>query len=348
MTEQTQKTDHRETADDYRRVVWREGRFRICECRDGIQWLFQRQRPGFPGGGTAWNTLGYCPDPEGPDAAPPGAYRGGGGGNRRLSRDLQTEGRVMAGRTFAQINCGILRSRKVGTINHAAKWAYLCVHFTPLSAFSGVFTYPSVMWAQDAALSADELNEVVTRLVAANLIEWNAEEELVRIVGFHRQRPPENASRSLSLVTDFDLLLRDHNCARDMVLRGAAEFAVAAVVRAQGWKPDSPEMPKLRETLGRFLRATYQEDGELFLDALAAEAEASSKAALQELRALFPPLLMRKTNTVPTPCRDRVGTRDIDETRPRPDENKDSDEDARAFSIATEADGWHHIGRVES
>jgi hypothetical protein len=60
MTALVQKTGHRETADDYRGEVWREGRFRVCECRDGIQWLFQRQRPGFPGGGAAWDTLGYC------------------------------------------------------------------------------------------------------------------------------------------------------------------------------------------------------------------------------------------------------------------------------------------------
>jgi hypothetical protein len=60
MTALVQKTGHRETADDYRGEVWRDGRFRICECRDGIQWLFQRRRPGFSGGGAAWDTLGYC------------------------------------------------------------------------------------------------------------------------------------------------------------------------------------------------------------------------------------------------------------------------------------------------
>jgi hypothetical protein len=92
MTALVQKTGHRETADDYRGEVWRDGRFRICECRDGIQWLFQRQRPGFPGGGAAWDTLGYCATRNGPDAAPPGAYRRGGGGTRRLSRDLRAEG----------------------------------------------------------------------------------------------------------------------------------------------------------------------------------------------------------------------------------------------------------------
>lgn len=60
MTAQIRKTDHRETADNYRGVVWQDGRYRIAECRDGIQWLFQRQRPGFPAVGTAWDTLGYC------------------------------------------------------------------------------------------------------------------------------------------------------------------------------------------------------------------------------------------------------------------------------------------------
>ena len=254
----------------------------------------------------------------------------------------------MAGRTFAQINCGILRSRKIGTINHAAKWAYLCVHFTPLSAFTGVFTYPSVMWAQDAALSADELNEVIARLVAAKLIEWEAEDEMVRIVGFHRQRPPENASRSFSLIADFEALLRDHDTARGIVLRAVGEFAVAAMVRALGWKPDSPDMPKLREALGRFLRATYQEDGDHFLDALSTEAEACSNAARQELQALFPPLLIHRRDTVATPCRDGVGTRDLDETRriPDGDEHENTNEDGRAFSVATEADGWHAVGDV--
>ena len=29
-------------------------------CRDGLQWLYQRRRPGHAGVGTAWDTLGYC------------------------------------------------------------------------------------------------------------------------------------------------------------------------------------------------------------------------------------------------------------------------------------------------
>ena len=67
MTEQIHKTDYWETAENYRGVVWRDGRYRIAECRDGIQWLFQRQRPGFAGGGAAWDTLGYCATRKGLD-----------------------------------------------------------------------------------------------------------------------------------------------------------------------------------------------------------------------------------------------------------------------------------------
>jgi hypothetical protein len=51
---------HRETADAYAGELFRLGRYRVAVCRDGIQWLFQRQRPAKSGGGAAWDTLGYC------------------------------------------------------------------------------------------------------------------------------------------------------------------------------------------------------------------------------------------------------------------------------------------------
>lgn len=53
-------TDRRETANGYRGVILDLGRYRIAVCRDGLQWLYQRRRPGFAGVGAAWDTLGYC------------------------------------------------------------------------------------------------------------------------------------------------------------------------------------------------------------------------------------------------------------------------------------------------
>lgn len=54
------RTDHWETAETYSGELFRHGIYRVSVCRDGIQWLFQRQRPQFPAGGAAWDTLGYC------------------------------------------------------------------------------------------------------------------------------------------------------------------------------------------------------------------------------------------------------------------------------------------------
>lgn len=53
------KSDHRETAENDRGELFRWGGYRVAVCREGLQWLYQRRRPGFASGGTAWDTLGY-------------------------------------------------------------------------------------------------------------------------------------------------------------------------------------------------------------------------------------------------------------------------------------------------
>lgn len=57
---QARDLSRRETGDEYVKVLFRRGRFRVVICRDGIQWLFQRRRTHVRPGGTAWDTLGYC------------------------------------------------------------------------------------------------------------------------------------------------------------------------------------------------------------------------------------------------------------------------------------------------
>ena len=53
-------TDRRETTNGYRGVILNIGRYRVAVCRDGLQWLFQRRRPGFADARKAWDTLGHC------------------------------------------------------------------------------------------------------------------------------------------------------------------------------------------------------------------------------------------------------------------------------------------------
>lgn len=56
----TPGTDHRESAETYRGVIFDLGDYRVARCRDDIQWLFQRRRPGFAGVGPAWDSIGFC------------------------------------------------------------------------------------------------------------------------------------------------------------------------------------------------------------------------------------------------------------------------------------------------
>ena len=86
--------DHRETAETYGGELFRLGRYRVAVCRDGIQWLFQRQRPSKSAGGAAWDTLGYCATRAGPHAAPPDAYRRRGPRNRGAPRADRAEGEL--------------------------------------------------------------------------------------------------------------------------------------------------------------------------------------------------------------------------------------------------------------
>ena len=52
-------SDHRESSDDYRGVLFRHGDYRVAECRDDIQWLLQRRRARKAPGGAAWDTIAY-------------------------------------------------------------------------------------------------------------------------------------------------------------------------------------------------------------------------------------------------------------------------------------------------
>ena len=52
--------DHRETSDSYHGELFRDGKYRVAVCRDGIQWLIQQQRVGNQPVGEAWDTFGFC------------------------------------------------------------------------------------------------------------------------------------------------------------------------------------------------------------------------------------------------------------------------------------------------
>lgn len=55
----TRPLDHHETSDNYVGELFRSGDHRVAVCRDGIQWLFQRQTHATSLAGPRWRTIGY-------------------------------------------------------------------------------------------------------------------------------------------------------------------------------------------------------------------------------------------------------------------------------------------------
>lgn len=53
-------TSHRESDDRYAGALYTDGRWRVAVCRDGTQFLLQRQRLRKSGVGGAWDSLRYC------------------------------------------------------------------------------------------------------------------------------------------------------------------------------------------------------------------------------------------------------------------------------------------------
>jgi hypothetical protein len=149
-----------------------------------------------------------------------------------------------------------------------------------------MFRYPVSVWADDAALSVPELEACIEELVRVGLIEFDTEEQVVRIVAwFHKKNCPENASRMISLVREYQSIENDSPA---MLLSSVSEFVVGAVRRAQSWDSTSPDWDKLRASFKEFMRQTYQDYGNDFLEALAAEVLAAGKAVRAEICSLFP------------------------------------------------------------
>ncbi len=55
------KTDHKESSDNYRRIITQDGKWRVIVCKYGIQWILQRRRKSANNtAGVRWDGVSYC------------------------------------------------------------------------------------------------------------------------------------------------------------------------------------------------------------------------------------------------------------------------------------------------
>ena len=229
----------------------------------------------------------------------------------------------MASRTYSQINESITGSRKFRGLDHKARWAWLCAHLK--ADYAGIAEYPSTLWAFDAELTGEEVQEAIEALTSAELIEWDQDRDVVRVTGFIKQRPPDNASAAHRLSMDLtDRLYEADSELEAMLLSASAEFAVAAVARSLRWEKDRA---KFHQDIGHFLRGTAQDFGDQFLESIERELKGSGRPVRTEVEGLLPSLLLHKQDTVSTPSPHPVDTRYEDETRRRREKDEYEEKD---------------------
>ena len=228
----------------------------------------------------------------------------------------------MAPRTYSQINNSVLRSRKMIGLDHRARWAWLAAHLR--ADFLGLVEYPISLWSADSEIEAADMSGLVEGLVNVGLIDWIPDHDMVRVIGFIKQRPPENASVAKRLCHDLiDMLYDADTNLEAMLLETSAELAVSSITRSLRWPTDRK---RFRDEMGEFLRGIAKDFGDVFQDALLEELEGSARPTRNEIEALLPTLSLHRQNTMPTPSPHPADTQDVDETRHRQDENKNQNE----------------------
>ena len=222
-------------------------------------------------------------------------------------------------RTYAQIDCSLLHSRKYRRLNHLQKSAYTSAHLSLLGNFIGIFRYPKASWAYDADISHEEMDEAISAMQQVGLIQYDEDEGFVRIVDwFFKKNAPDNASTMIRMVKDFAEL----EAPDAIFLASAAEFAVGSIKRALRWKPDSPDWPKLREAFKLFLKNIQGGFEDDFLQELKTCLEGQSNAVRAEISALLPTLPFYLEARCPHPVATVAAhetKRDVDETKTKID-----------------------------
>ena len=227
----------------------------------------------------------------------------------------------MTSRTYAQIECSLTNSKKMrGLSEHAARWAYLCVHLSDYCTYTGLFRYPAVIWAHDAQVNPDGLADVTSELSNAGLIQYDPDEEFIRIVGwFYKRSGPDNPNRVDSIIADLSALSGVND---QMFCNSAAELTCASVKRSLRWKADSPAREQLYQSLRTFLNETYQDYGDGFISCLTAELSNAPATVSHEISAFFQPLALAAREPSPNPSGTLTPILQEHETRRDEDETK--------------------------
>lgn len=194
----------------------------------------------------------------------------------------------MPSRTYAQISCSLKGSKKIrGLSSHKTRWAYTCVHLSDYCTYTGLFRYPQHVWAHDAQMTLEEISDSISELTESGLIEFDTEDDFIRIVGwFHKRSGPDNPNRVESIINDLSGM---DDVDPVMFCNSVAELTASSVKRSLRWERDGIAQAKLYGSLKQFLSEVFQDHGDQFLSAMNDDLAGMSSTVGTEIRAIFPP-----------------------------------------------------------
>jgi hypothetical protein len=107
-------------------------------------------------------------------------------------------------RSYAKISTSLWRSKKLRSLknNDRAKLLYLYLHTCPHVNSVGCFNLPAGYVTADMGWGEEHIAEALESLQESGLIEWDANEEIVRIVNFIRFDPPTNPKHAGAMGKD--------------------------------------------------------------------------------------------------------------------------------------------------
>lgn len=168
----------------------------------------------------------------------------------------------MANKTFAQINTSLLTSKRFRSLNGCSERnVYFTAHLSGQANYAGLFHYPLSYYAREAGVDETHMRGIVERLIKAGLIEYDWDEEFIRITQwFYKKNCPENRSRVASLANDY---IAGTFPTADITRNSIAEFVLGCLCRAHRFKKGSDHGAEIIEELRQFLAKVGFEFGSL-------------------------------------------------------------------------------------
>ena len=161
---------------------------------------------------------------------------------------------------WSRILQSLPHSQRIRALPDAAhKWAYVCIQCSNFGNFHGQFFYPVQALAMDVPTDPDTAREMIDALTDAGLIEYDHDEQYVRLTGYHSKgNPPDNPSTVTNRCREF----ADLSGPAGMTIATIAEFMVGAFRKSAGWRPDTQQFLEMEKQLIKTLDQSLRRYGD--------------------------------------------------------------------------------------